>query len=557
MGLTQPLEPTATGRNAAPAPVRRRAGSDDVLGLLMLAFDGFELPADMADRLASAPAAGITLFRFLNVASPGQVGGLTDAIQAAARRRQPDAPPRLIAVDQEGGQFLALGEESTPFAGNMALGAAGDPDLAERVGRAIGRELRAMGVNVSYTPVCDVATDPANPGIGIRSFGDDPVAVGALAAATVRGLRAGGVAATAKHFPGTGDVAVDPHHALPVLPVSAERLRSLELAPFRAAIAAGAELVMSGHVALPAITGDPTLPATLSSAVMHDLLREELGFDGLTISDALDMRALPQGPEQAIDVIASLRAGLDLLLLSPDPGAQHRIETALVHATSRGLIERAAVARSLERLARLQARLADLPVARLDVVGCEEHRRLATELAERSVTLVRNDESLLPIRSRPGVRIATVMPRPRDLTPADTSSRVPPMLAAALRAHHPDVDEFVTSNPPTAGEISALRDQVRGHDLVVIGTIAASFDREQADLVATVLATGVPTITVALRTPFDLASYPMSRTHVCTYGILRPSLDALAGALFGRTPFRGRLPAAIPGLYPTGHGVMT
>jgi beta-N-acetylhexosaminidase len=555
MGLTRPLEPAATGRAPAPAPAGRRAGTDDALGLLMLAFDGFELPADMADRLASAPAAGITLFRFLNVASPGQVRGLTGAIQAAAARRQPDAPPRLIAADQEGGQFLALGEESTPFAGNMALGAAGDPDLAERVGRAIGRELRAMGVNVSYTPVCDVATDPANPGIGIRAFGDDPVAVGALAAATVRGLRAGGVATTAKHFPGTGDVAVDPHLELPVLAVSAERLRSLEFVPFRAAVAAGADLVMSGHVALPAITGDPTLPATLSRAVMHDLLRDELGFDGLAISDALDMRALPQGPEQALDVIASLRAGLDLLLLSPDPGARYRIETAVAHAASRGLLERSAVARSLARLARLQAHLADVPAPGLDVIGSAEHQRLAKELAERSVTLVRNDEGLLPIRSGLGARIAAIMPQPRDLTPADTSSRVPPMLAAALRAHHPVVDEFVTSNPPTAVEISALRDQVRAYDLVVIGTIAASFDRNQADLVEVVLATGVPTLTVALRTPFDLASYPMSRTHVCTYGILRPSLDALAGALFGRTPFRGRLPAAIPGLYPTGHGI--
>ena len=447
MGLTGPLELGPTGRAPAPAPAGRRPGTNGALGLLMLAFDGFDLPADMADRLASAPAAGITLFRYRNVASAGQVRGLTGAIQAAAARGQPDAPPRLIAADQEGGQFLALGEDSTPFPGNMALGAAGDPDLAERVGRAIGRELRAMGVNVSYTPVCDVATDPANPGIGIRSFGDDPVAVGALAAATVRGLRAGGVAATAKHFPGTGDVAVDPHHALPVLPVSAERLRSLELAPFRAAIAAGADLVMSGHVALPAITGDPSLPATLSGAVMHDLLREELGFDGLAISDALDMRALPQGPEQALDVIASLRAGVDLLLLSPDPGARHRIETAVAHAASRGLIERPAIARSLERLARLQARLADVHAPGLDVVCSAEHRRLANELAERSVTLVRNDEGLLPIRSGPGARIAAIMPRPRDLTPADTSSRVPPMLAAALRAHHPVVDEFVTSHP--------------------------------------------------------------------------------------------------------------
>ena len=192
MGLTRSLEPTpgpTTSAAPAPMPGSDRRASDDALGLLMLGFDGFDLPDDMAARLASSPAAGITLFRFLNVSSAAQVRTLTATVQAAARRRDSSAPPLLIAADQEGGQFLALGEDATPFAGNMALGAAGDPDLAERVGRAIGLELRAMGVNVSYTPVCDVATDPANPSIGIRSFGDDPAAVAALAAATVRGLR--------------------------------------------------------------------------------------------------------------------------------------------------------------------------------------------------------------------------------------------------------------------------------------------------------------------------------------------------------------------------------
>ena len=437
----------------------------------------------------------------------------------------------------------------------MALGAAGDPDLAERVGRAIGLELRAMGVNVSYTPVCDVATDPANPSIGIRSFGDDPAAVAALAAATVRGLRSAGVAATAKHFPGKGDVTVDSHYALPVLAISAERLRSLELVPFRAAIAAGADLVMSGHVAVPALCGDPTLPATVSRAVMHDLLRDELGFDGVAISDALDMRSLPQGPEQALDVVASLRAGVDLLLLGPDLEARQRIEAAAVHAAARRLLEAEAVARSIGRIDRLRGRLAGFPQPGLDVVGSTEHARLANELASRSITLVRNEDGLLPLRLVADARVAAIMPRPRDLTPADTSSVIEPMLAEALRTRHARVDAFVTSQPPTDDEIAAVRDAVRDHDLLVVGTIAASFDAAQSALVRALLATGVPMVTVALRTPFDLAVYPASRTHVCSYGILRPTLDALADAMFGGQPFQGRLPAAIPGLYGTGHGL--
>src|SRR5439155_8757500 len=170
--------------------------------LMMVAFAGTELPASVAAAIAERPPAGVTLFRGHNVASAAQVRSLTAAIQSAAPK---GSQPLLIAADQEGGQLIGLGDDTTPFAGAMALGAAGDVELAERVGRAIGRELRAVGVNVNYSPVCDLATNPANPGLGIRSFGDDPEAVGPLVAATVRGLQGEGVAATAKHFPGKGD----------------------------------------------------------------------------------------------------------------------------------------------------------------------------------------------------------------------------------------------------------------------------------------------------------------------------------------------------------------
>ena len=178
----------------------------DVLDCLMLAFEGHELPEPMRARLAARGAAGIGLFRYLNVDSPAQVRSLTDAIASLG--------PLLVAADQEGGQLLGLGDGTTPFAGNMALGAVGDAELGERVGAAIGSELRALGVTVDYAPVCDLAINPANPGLGVRSFGDDPAAVAPLVAATVRGIQSVGVAATLKHFPGIGDVAVDTHHAL-------------------------------------------------------------------------------------------------------------------------------------------------------------------------------------------------------------------------------------------------------------------------------------------------------------------------------------------------------
>jgi beta-N-acetylhexosaminidase len=527
--------------------------------MLMLAFLGRQLPPEMAARLRDAPAAGVTLFRHHNVDSPAQVRDLTASLQDAASEGgwASEKEPILVAADQEGGQLQGLGNDLTPFAGNMALGAVGDEALAERVARAMGSELRAVGVNVSYSPCCDVATNPSNPAIGIRSFGDDPGEVARLAAATVRGMRASGVAATAKHFPGLGDIGADSHEALDTLPHDRTRLDQVELPPFRAAISAGVDLVMSAHVGVPALTGDPMLPATLARHVMHDLLRGELGFRGLSITDALDMGALAQGGGQAHAVVAAVKAGVDLLLCAADEGARQRIEAALREPESAGAFHAKALQASLDRQRALRRWLGGFDRPDLDVVASPVHLALARELARRSITVVRDSAGLIPLRLPAGARVAAIMPAPRDLTPADTSSTVQPMLADAVRQRHAEVDEFVVRHPPTDAEIAGLRARATAgdFDLLLIGTISASLDTQQARLVRALLSTGVPTITVALRTPWDLAGYPDAATHVCTYGILRPSLDALVDVLWGDAPGVGRLPVGIEGLYPRGHGL--
>jgi beta-N-acetylhexosaminidase len=540
------------GGDVADAVSAKRDLTDTVLGSLMLAFDGLELPVAVAERLASAPTAGVTLFRFSNVADPAQIRALTSAIQSAAATDL----PLLIAADQEGGQLIGLGEGTTPFAGNMALGAAADPELVERVWRAMGLELRALGVTVNYGPVCDLATNPANPAIGIRSFGDDPGAVGELVAAAVRGLQSAGVAAALKHFPGIGDVASDSHHELPLLAADREEIAARELVPFRAGIAAGARIVMSAHLAVPALTGDPELPSTLARSIMDALLRGELGFAGVSITDALDMAALAQGSSQVLDVLAALRAGVDLLLTAPDLDARTRIEAGLRHAAARGLVDGVAAHASAARVRDLREWLGGFDQPELDVVGSAAHAALANELAARAMTLVRDDIGLLPIALDPTDRIAAIMPTPTDQTPADTSSTVSPGLAAALRAHHPAVDEIVVAHSPSSDEINAIRERVRDHKLIVVGTTAAFSDRGQAQLVEALLRAGPPIVTLALRTPFDLAAYPSSRVHASSYGILQPSLEALGAALFGKAGFPGRLPAAVPGLHPTGHGLV-
>ena len=511
---------------------------------LLVAFDGRDEPsAELLRALQEYRPAGVTLFRRLNVRTPGQVRQLTARLQQAAMTL--GLPPLLIAADQEGGQLMAIGEGATPLPGNMALGAAGSTRLARQAGEVIGRELAAMGINVAYAPCCDVNINPQNPVIGVRSFGEDPERVGELAAAVIEGIQSCGVAATAKHFPGHGDTASDSHHGVPSVPYGLDRLRSVELPPFAAAVRAGVRLVMTAHVALPAVDGREGLPATLSPAVLGGLLRGELGFTGVAVSDAMDMRAIRQGEELGQDALRAAQAGIDLLLMGADPEDQRRAYTSLLQAARSGELQEENLRSAYNRVVELKGWLAGRAQPEIEAVGCAAHRAVADEIAAASLTLVRDRAGLLPLRPAPGDRIAVVVPQPRDLTPADTSSYVHPGLAGAVRRFHEPTREFVVPVAPTGGDIAALLDALRGFQFVVVGTINACHHPGQADLVRAVVRSGIPTVAAALRLPYDAGAIPEAPTFACTYGILEPSMNALAGALFGRAGFPGRLPVRV------------
>ncbi|HJQ91895.1 MAG TPA: glycoside hydrolase family 3 N-terminal domain-containing protein [Acidimicrobiia bacterium] len=516
---------------------------------LMLAFEGTEVPGWLRQRLDDSPPAGVSLFREWNMTSPGQVAELTSALQAA----NSSPLPLLIAVDQEGGQLIGL-TGSTEFAGNMAIGATGDIDLAAQVAVAMGRELAAVGINVNYAPVADVASRALNPSLGIRSFGDDPEQVARFTAAMVTGFNEGGVLATLKHFPGSGEAEVDPHYELPLLGLERDRLEQVELPPFRAGVAAGAELLMVAHQVVPSLTGNSEVSICASEIGINGFVRSELGFDRVVISDALDMGALDQGPAQVVEIIAMMRAGTDLLLCMPDPELQDRARLALERGHARGLITDDTLKAAIARVERARSSIRTIEI-RPDIVGSPDHLELAKRLAEESITLVRNDDSLIPLQSEPGLRILALEPEPVNVTPADTTALYSPQLAAALRSRHAAVTEIVYPHRPERSDISAVVEKAEDHDLIILGTVTAT--PGQVDLANVLLDLGKPLITVALRTPFDLASYPGSKTHVCTYSSHRPSLDALTSALFGGISFRGHLPAAIPALYPRGHGIET
>jgi len=517
---------------------------------LMLAFRAKEeLSPEIRETIQKFKPGGITLFRSYNIDNPQQVRRLTGLFQDAAHKA--GLPPLLIAVDQEGGQLMAIGNGTTSLPGNMALGATGSVDLSRRSGEVLGRELAAMGINVNYAPCCDVNLNPNNPVIGIRSFGEDPSLVADLASEMVTGIQSAGVAATAKHFPGHGDTTRDSHVGLPVIPHSLDRLRQVEFVPFKSAIRAGTKMVMTAHLALPAIDGSDAPPATLSSSVLKDLLREQLGFQGVIITDAMDMHAISQGEALGANAVRAAAASADLLLITTDPNDQSLIHASLLQAAKDGTLSPKDLNSSAERISSLKEWLMNQrPESDLDVIGCAAHRKVADEIAAQSVTLVRDQAKILPLDLTSGERVAVIIPKPIDLTPADTSSYETPALASSLRKFHPDVDEFIVSHAPTQQEIARVLEQISNYNLIVIGTLNAFNESHQQELVHEILRRNIPTIVIAMRLPYDLIAFPETPTYVCTYSILEPSTKAVASALFGQSKFQGRLPVSIPDLYP-------
>ncbi len=525
---------------------------DSVGQKLLLAFQGKELTTEMQQALANYKPGGVTFFRSFNISSPMQVKKLVSALQEKAQNL--GLPPLLIGADQEGGQLMAIGEGTTPLPGNMAVGATGSTDLARRAGEVLGRELAAMGINMDYAPCCDVNVNPRNPVIGTRSFGEDPMKVALMAAAMVEGIQSQGVAAVAKHFPGHGDTSSDSHLGLPSLSHSLERLQTVEFLPFQAAIDADVKLTMSAHIAMPAIDGEDAPPATLSPAILTGLLRKQLAFKGVIVSDAMDMHAIKQGEHLGEECVRASTAGIDLLLITADPADHKRAWKGLTREDQYDLQFRKICEKSAERIMNLKSWLnSNKTTPGLEVVGCAEHLAVADEIAERSVTLVRDDARLLPLSLEPEQRIIVIIPQPADLTPADTSSYVVPALASSIRQHHPNVQEIVIPFAPNGEVIQKVLEQTLGASLIIIGTLNAFDCPAQAELVNNLLRSGIPTVVAALRMPYDLMSFDKAPTYLCTYSIQSPSMVALSKILFGKLKAQGRLPVSIPGLYPNGY----
>ena len=488
---------------------------------------------------------------------PAGVAVLINEMQRAAK------VPLMITADFEGGVgFVIPGATRFPLA--MAIGATGSEDFSYQVGKATAIEGRALGVGVNFYPVVDVQNNPANPIINIRSFGEDPKKVSSLATAYVRGTQEAGMLATAKHFPGHGDVSSDSHLTLPVLDITRARMDAVELVPFKAAIDNGVAAVMTAHIYLPQLDSEKGLPATLSYNVLTKLLREDLGFKGLLFTDALDMRGVTNDFTNEEAAVRSIIAGNDVLLFPPDPVASFN---AVKAAAESGRIPMARLDDAVRRILRAKSQLgldkyrpADLTtIAR--TVGSKAHRDIAQKIADSAVTLVRDNAGAVPLKLSADQHLLHV-----NLLDNRSGWREGPVgrvLNSELPKRYAKTTSVQLDNLSGTNEYTMTRQLAEMADAVVVATfirVAAykgSIDLtpDQTKLLRDVAKMKKPFVVISFGSPYLLHHLQELPAYVLTYDTYPGAEMAAVKALAGEIPFQGKLPISLPGLYPVGHGL--
>ena len=469
--------------------------------------------------------------------------------------------PLLVSADMERGMSFRIRRGVVPLPYAMAIGATRSEEAARFTGEVTAREGRALGIHWALAPVADVNNNPGNPVINIRSYGEDPELVARLDAAFVRGAREGGLLTTAKHFPGHGDTAVDSHLQLATVAADRARLESVELRPFRRAVDAGVDSVMLGHIAVPAV--DPTgTPATLSAPMATDLLRQQLHFHGLIVTDAMEMAGV-KAAWTGEAAIRAVQAGADMILLPPQADVAIR---ALVRAVREGQLASSRIDASVlrilqakERLGLERTRTVDLAATDRDVGRPQDVER-AFEIARQAVTVVKNDGGVLPLHAEESLRILHLVlssdlrsdPNVIQGFPEDElAKRDIPTQTIWLG---PDVSEETSARVLAA---SAEFTHVLASSFARVGAFRGTADmpEPQARLLQRLRSAGRPLVVVSYGSPYLLRQFPDVPVYVCSYGWAESSQRAAIAALFGEYAVGGRLPVTLPGLYPYGHGL--
>jgi beta-N-acetylhexosaminidase len=515
--------------------IRQKVGQ-----LILVELPGTQLTDEIAVFIRECHPAALALFG-RNLAGPWQTAQFIADLQAIAADAG-DAP-LLVGIDQEGGQVSHLRYPCTEMPSQMARAAADGAQAARQSAYVLGVEMARLGFNLAFAPVVDINTNPANPVIGTRSFGDDPALVSECGVATIEGLRQAGVLSMAKHFPGHGDTSTDSHLGLPTVTHDRAHLNEIELAPFRAAINAGVDTLCSAHVAFPALDASG-VPATLSRLIMTDLLRGELGFKGALFADALVMDAIAKKDSANVPpaALAAIKAGVDCAMILGSLNLQRRVYDALLAAVENGTISEARLDEAVERVQALRLRVTKPNGA--FAMPVPEHQKIGREMALKAVTPVRDEAGLLPLKEGD---LGVVEFTSGAISPVEHSRNEPlnASTLALLLGHLRPGTHFLALDSRTPDAERLLAEFVAGRENIVVATRNAILDAVQTRLLRQIEASGKPVIQLALRSPYDATLAPGIRTVLATYGDHPQALSAIVDVLLGNAPAQGRLPVKL------------
>jgi beta-N-acetylhexosaminidase len=501
---------------------------------LMVQFQGPELTDELREALARIEPAGVVLFSS-NIKSREQVAGLCRDLQAEAKKL--GLPPLLIAVDQEGGTVSRLSADFVTVPSPMAQAATGDTKATERCAVISGRQLRAVGITMNFAPALDINVQPRNPVIRTRSFGDDPKLVSVHGLAALKGYEKAGVIATAKHFPGHGDTSDDSHLGLPVVTHKRKHLERNELMPFSAAIRAGIQAIMTAHIIFSAIDD---LPATLSRPMLRDLLRRELGFDGVIVTDAMDMGAIVDGFGRGPAAVRAKQAGADLLEMVAPLAFQFEVAEALFKAVKSDDLSRKLFERTAARVAALRHRYQIIYDVPAPPEPNPKHAIDALAIAQRSITVVREE---LPLSLAEDAKLVVIDCQRRRSSIAEDPVNRAAILKSAITSAFPKARHISISEQATARQLSTARSAAEKSEVVLFVTRDAELVESHAQI-GRELALTTSLIHASVRAPYDVALIP-AKTTLLTYGDPPVSLQALVDVLAGKVKAGGTSPVKL------------
>ena len=502
--------------------------------LFLVSFEGTEITPDIKKHIQQHYLGNFIYFA-RNLTDYKSIRQLSDSIQAIAREHC--GIPAFISTDQEGGMVARAYSGATHFPSNMAITAAGMAGQLEFLGEMVGKELGTLGINVNHAPVVDINNNPDNPVIGIRSYSDDPKVVSDMAVSYIRGLQKNKVMANVKHFPGHGDTNIDSHLAMPTIDHDLDRLEQTELAPFKAAIAGGVDSVMTAHIIFKAIDG---LPATLSRKVLTGLLREKMGFKGLIMTDSMSMDAISDNYTSEKGCVMAINAGADLLCMRLSPEMQSRCWRRVLEAVKSGEISIETIDAAVGRILSYKQKYGLMEAPPMPQPVYPTHEALADEISVKSITLVKDNRELLPLK---GKKVFAISPPPvRANIQDDTIVKLAAFSQAAAEALGCRHAEIPVN--PGADEIKAVIQDVADCDVILYGSYNAIQFPGQVELFNALKAAGKQIVLVSLRVPYDILLMPGTDAYIAAYEYTNRSVNNTIRALAGEIDFKGVIPVS-------------